>query len=361
MFRPIRMTTGARSSSIKLCGTLVIALRLILVLTFLNFSCARAALAQTNYLSEGYKLYKEQKYSAASQYLKYAVEKENAGASAWLYLAHSLYSIGKRDEAIAAYNKVVEKFPGSPEMAMASSCLKKLDPGDNFHKPKPEPTSASLSKDTGTTGKAADEILLSRIKIGFWKQDHPPITVGIVRLVKANIKELPDPVKEILVKGNIKFLICGTLVDKFPSLTNREGRGYEGHTYKRCGGMYFNKTLCICQNLMNEGNDMVESALPLNKVSETFYHELGHALDDCGKQYSLTDEYRISYWQDMARIPDDAAARLHYFMQKSTPGQKESCAEITAVILNGAPRNAEDIRTYFPLTMKYLRKKLNME
>jgi hypothetical protein len=47
-------------------------------------------------------------------------------------------------------------------------------------------------------------------------------------------------------------------------------------------------------------------------------------------------------------------------MQKSVAGQSESCAEITAVILGGADRYAADIRTYFPLTMAYLKKKLNM-
>jgi hypothetical protein len=311
------------------------------------------------YLLKGCQCYQERHYASAIEYLNYAIKNENVGAGAWLYLAHSQYSVGHLKDAIETYNKIKQQYPASPEAGVARTCLLKLDPNDSYNKEKdaPAPSADALS---AQAGKAAEQTLLSRVKIGFWKQDHPPITAGIINTVKANIKSLPDPVKLILLKGGTKFIVCGALVDQVPSLSNREGRGYEGRTYKRCPGMFSNNTLFICQNLVNESTDMVEPPLPLTDVSQTFFHELGHALDSCGGRYSNTDEYKHAYWLDLARIPDDAAGRLSYYMQKSVAGQSESCAEITAVILGGADRYAADIRTYFPLTMAYLKKKLNM-
>jgi len=244
---------------------------------------------------------------------------------------------------------------------MATNCLARFDSKNSYSKPTGEPNTAkATTKEADVGGQGLDSILLSRVKTGFWALDHPPVTAGIIRLIKTDIKKLPEPVKEILVKGGIKFCIASTLVDQYPALKNTEGKGYDGHTYKRCPGMFSQNTVVVCQHVVDEATDNVEPALPDASIEQTFFHEIGHALDQCGGDYSLTDEYRHCYWLDIARIPDDAASRLSYYMQKSTTGQKESCAEITSVIIGSTERNAEDIKTYFPLTMAFLRKKLNM-
>lgn len=319
---------------------------------------ATASPSASKYLTQGYKLYQQKSFLTACTYLQYAIEKENAGANAWLYLAHSQYAVGRRKEAIASYINLKEFYPSSPEATVARACLAKLDPQGLASKPRENsPPPASVA---GSESSAVDSSLLKSVRIGSWRQDHPPITGGIVRLVKDTIKGLPEPVKLTLLKGNIKFLVAVTLVDQFPSLATVEGAGYDGHTYKRCPGMFRNGTVVICQNLIDEQTDVVEPPIPLSIVSQNFYHELGHALDACSGNCSLTDEYKHCYWLDIARIPDDAARRLSYFMQKSVVGQGESCAEITAVLLGGSEHSAEDIKTYFPLTMNYLRKKLNI-
>jgi hypothetical protein len=84
-------------------------------------------------------------------------------------------------------------------------------------------------------------------------------------------------------------------------------------------------------------------------------------VDACLDSYSSKEEYRHAYYLDIARIPADAASRLAYYMQKSVAGQQESCAEIMAVCLGGGESTAQDVKTYFPLTLSQVMKKLNAE
>jgi hypothetical protein len=126
--------------------------------------------------------------------------------------------------------------------------------------------------------------------------------------------------------------------------------------------MFSGQTVYICERTVDEANDEVKARIPARELTETFYHEVGHALDACLSEYSMKDDYRHAYYLDIAHIPAEAAGRLAYYMQKSDAGQQESCGEITAVCLgSGDERTAEYIKSYFPMTMAFIKQKLKID
>lgn len=309
-------------------------------------------------LNRGYQLYQAKKYDEASSAFWQAIQQERAGASAYLYMAHCQYALGHLKQAISYYRYARDNYRGSAEAGVAAQYLARL-----------EPASAAAPAATQSKSGAADSAssapisgnLLERIEITRPVVGHPEVSKLTISAIQEDLKKLPKGVKDILIKGGIKFCITTTLIDKYPAMAYQEGRGYDGHSLKRCPGLFDTPTVVICERVVDEGNDEVEAPIAISKITQTFYHEIGHALDDCLGDYSMKDDYRHAYYLDIARIPPEAAGRLAYYMQKSIAGQQESCGEITAVALGSGDRNAEDIRTYFPLTMAFIKKKLNID
>jgi hypothetical protein len=274
-------------------------------------------------------------------------------------MAHCQYALGHVQQAVPYYRFVRDTYKDSPECKVALQYLARLDPSTSAKSAgagTPAPASASGASTPALSGNLLDRIEIVRPIIG-----HPELAKLTITTIKEDLQKLPKPVQKILIDGGIKFCLTTTLIDKFPALGYQEGRGYDGHTYKTCPGMFWNDTVYICERTVNENNDEVTAQILPGQMTQTFYHEIGHALDFCLGDYCMKDDYRHVYYLDIAHIPPDAAARLAYFMQKSDAGQQESCGEITSVCLGSGERNAEDIRTYFPLTMDFIKKKLNID
>jgi len=332
-------------------------------------AAAKAAPAANSSLAQGYKLYQEKRYADASTALWKAIQKEGAGASAYLYMAHCQYALGHLKQAIPYYRYVKDNFPRTQEGALAAQYLTRLDPASTAAAASPPSSTSDSAASAAPSGGGSDDIpagmtgnLLDRIELVRPVMGHPELSKLTISTIRDDLEKLPRAVKKILVKGGIKFCITTSLVDKYPETAYKEGRGYDGHSLKRCPGMFNgHDTVVICERVIDEGSNEIESPITASKMTETFYHEIGHALDACLCHYSMKDDYRHNYYLDIARIPPDAAGRLAYFMQKSIAGQQESCGEITAVALGSGERHAEDIRTYFPLTLAFVKNKLNID
>ncbi len=294
-------------------------------------------------------------------YFRQVAQKDGAGAGVDLWIAHCQYAMGDIQAAVPQYRHVLDTYIGSAEAKQAAQYLAKLDPTGKLQArgAGPRKSSATAIAVAGA-GSEFSGNLLDRIEIVKPIIGHPDLAPATIALVKDNLRRLPPAVQNLLIQRRTKICITTTLVDKFPALGNQEGRGYDGHTYKACPGLFQNNTLIICERLVNEGTNEVEAPMGPGMISDTLYHEIGHAIDVCLYSLSAKEDYRHAYYLDIARIPPDAAGRLAYFMQKSLAGQQESFGEIAGVCL-GAERTAQDIRTYFPLTMSLIKEKLNQD
>jgi hypothetical protein len=328
-----------------------------------NQPLGKGAAATSTVMAKAIQLYQARRYAEASGLFGQAIKSEGAGASGYLYLAHCQYGLGHIKESVPYYRYVRDTYKDSPESKIAQQYLAKLDPtsaagGAGAAKGAAASASPSLNS---SDRPAASGNLLDRIEIVRAVNGHPALDKLTINTIKEDLKKLPKPVQKILIDGEIKFCLTTTLIDKFPAMGYQEGRGYDGHTYKACPGMFWTDTVYICERTVNEGNDEVSGQIMPGQMTQTFYHEIGHALDACLGDYSTKDDYRHAYYLDLARIPSEAAGRLAYYMQKSDAGQVESCGEITAVCLGSGERTGEDIKTYFPLTMAFIKKKLNID
>jgi tetratricopeptide (TPR) repeat protein len=327
-------------------------------------AAATTAPATTTYLAQAFQLYQAKRYAEASNLFYQATQKEGAGASGYLYMAHCQYALGHVKEALPYYRYVKDTYKDSPEAKLALQYLTKLGGGSQTTGTAAGSSGAGAGAAATTgadstsalPGNLVDRLELVRPKIG-----HPELSKYTIGTIKDDLNKLPRAVQKILLDGGIKFCLTTTLIDKFPAFGYQEGRGYDGATYKACPGMFWKDTVYICERTVNEATDLVSPEIQSGQMTQTFYHEIGHALDACLDDYSLKDEYRHCYYLDIANIPPDAANRLAYFMQKSDAGQKESCGEITAVCMGSGERHAADIKTYFPLTMAFIKKKLNID
>lgn len=318
-----------------------------------------------NYM-QGLSLYQSRRYNEAIAAFTEAIKKNEAQAPAWLYVAHSYYGNGNRNQAIDTYKKICENFAGGREAAQAAQCLQRLGIG--------APGGATGAR-TGKSGglsqapsappvKAAEGTAIKdikeRLEIVRPRVGHPDVTPAAIATMRKALDGITPFARQVLNEYQIKVVLTPTLIDKRPELAYQEGEGYDGASYKSCPGMYQSGVIYICESTVDEDTDEVKSPFSAADLTETFYHEMGHALDACLEQYSESDEYRHAYYLDIARVPDATAHRIKYFLQKSTTGQNESCAELTRLLMGVPGRNDEDIRTSFPLTAAVVKKKLKI-
>jgi hypothetical protein len=336
----------------------------------------------TTALAQGYQMYQARRYAEASSLFWQAIQQEGAGANGYLYMAHCQYALGHVKQAIPYYRYVRDTYKDSPECPIAVQYLAKLDPagtakgtgaGASAAASTSTSTSVTTSASAGTSASRSNPFasgdskpsasgnLLDRIELVRPIIGHPELSKLTINTIKDDLQKLPKPVQKILIEHGIKFCITTTLVDKYPAMAYKEGRGYDGQTLKRCPGMFKGDTVVICERVINEASNEVEGQIMPGKITQTFYHEIGHAIDCCLGWYSMKDDYRHAYYLDIARIPAETAGRLAYYMQKSDAGQVESCGEITSVCLGSGDRDAEDIKASFPLTMAFIKKKLNID
>ncbi|MBN8661749.1 MAG: hypothetical protein LCH63_17835 [Candidatus Melainabacteria bacterium] len=316
---------------------------------FAQASGQRSSTPQQSYIS-GLAFYKAGHYREAAQLFWKNITDEGGGPSAWLYMAHSYYACGERDKAIQTYRTVRDVLKSPQEAAVASQYLARLDPRNEW-KPK-EGTVAAAPKGS-TNIKKRIEIVRPRI-------GHPEVSADTIDAIDEAINKIPPRIMKILNDARVSICITPTMIDKFPEGAYQEVAGYEGGTDKSCPGMYSNGIIYIAQHTVDERTDDVKTAFSRDSIEETFLHETGHAVDFALGAVSHTDEYKHAYLLDIAHVPDDVAHRIRYYLQKSTRGQVESCAEVLANLMGMHNRQSEDINSVFKNTIAVLKKRIGL-
>ncbi len=331
---------------------------------------AAAGAIVTSAYGQGVHAYQAARYNEAVAYMYDAIMKEKAGANAWLYMGNSYYAMGQKKRAIETYQSIKTRFPGTPQAIAAAQYLQRLNPVSTAAKTDATETGATETaegKDESGEKKAATMSpaavlagLRQRMKIIRPAYGRTEVTKRTIAAVDACFDKIPPQVREILYKNDIKFEITPTMIDKYPEGAYQEVAGYEGGTSKSCPGLFDNGTIVLSQATINESTDEVNKPRKVDDLEGTFLHETGHALDHCLDWYSRSKEFRHNYYLDIARVPDDVAPRISYFLQKSDAGQIESCAELTSILLGNNRGKDAELTIYFPNTLSFIRKKLGL-
>lgn len=318
-------------------------------------STAAPAATTGNAFKYGCALYQQGRYNQAIQYFHDSINKENGTATSWLYLAHCFYASGQRNKALTTYHRIVELFGNTQEAVVAKQSLQRLDPKNEW-KDGAEPE--QVDPDEAAWQKLKATPLKDRLEIVRGKVGHPAVSEALIKKIKACLDGLPPDVQALLMKRGVRFCLTPTMIDKFPAGAYQEVPGYDGGTTKSCPGCFDNGLVCIAESTVDENTDDVKPPRLMDAITKTFYHETGHALDYCLRRVSNTDEYKHNYLLDIARVPDDVANRIKYFLQKSTRGQSEACAELLAIQMGSERETSADMKEVFKNTAKFLAAKV---
>lgn len=310
--------------------------------------------------AQGVQAYQAGRYNEAAVYMYDSITKEKAGANAWLYMAHSYYALGQRKRAEETYQKLKDNFPGTPQASLAEQFVLRLNPNAKKSVAVAVPEASTEAPADIAATKEGMKLLRKRVTIVRPVYGHDPVNERTIKAVDACFDKIPPIVQAILFKGNIQFVITPTMIDKYPAGAYQEVAGYEGGTDKSCPGLFTGNTVVLSQATVNEATNEVRRPRDADDLQGTFLHETGHAVDACLDWYSCTNEFRHNYYLDIAHVPDDVAPRIKYYLQKSERGQREACAELTSILLGNQRGNHQDMVTYFPLTMKYIKGKLGL-
>ncbi len=284
--------------------------------------------------------------------------KHPGDGTAWLYAAHCLYRMGNISSAGKLYSYVQIKFPKSQNASFATEMLKRLEKLVSVSPPAPtgdayiNDSKADSVRESANSGPSDCSDLIEVVRPLY---GHPCVSEATTAAVRRVVKALSPNVIKILRKNGAKVFLTPTLIDKEPSLKNREGRGYDGYTYKSCPGMFWNNRIYLCERTLDENDDSVKEPILLSLIIGTFYHECGHALDEYLDDLSGSEEFKHAYLLDCGKIDADTKAELSYFLQKSDAGQEECCGELIGILLGKTDKKADRMREAFPLTLYFLR------
>lgn len=315
---------------------------------------AAAKTLPANYAA-GVAAYQQHHYNEAIAYFKVAATQENCGAHAWLYMAHCYYAQGQWKDAAETYRMVADAYPQSAAAPIAARYLAVLKAaGRGPSKPstnsEPEPESAV----------ADSRPLEERLEFVRPRITHPQLSQTSIRSVKAAIARLPASVKTILNRGQIRILLTPTMIDYVPEGEYQEQSGYEGGTLKSCPGLFSGTKIVLAERTVDEGSNEVNSVRSAESLEETLKHEAGHAIDACLGDFSTSEEFKHAYRLDKARIPDNLARKVRYYLQNEEAGWAEACAQLLAIIMGSNRDGNDDMVAAFPETMKILKSKVGI-
>jgi len=322
--------------------------------------CMAPTLAETS-LEQGSQLYAQKQYAKALPLFMACLKTDPRNKSAFLYAANCYYMLGQTAAAKQTYNIIVTSFPGTVEATSAAGFLARLQPSAAATT-QPTPTVKPIAGARwAPTTVATDGSICNIVSIVRPQQDHPAVSDLLSSSVLDRLDHYPKSVKSLLRQGGIKVILTTTLIDRNPELKNREGRGYDGFTYKSCPGMFESgRDIVICERTMDEDSEMVHQPIPIDQIMNTLNHECGHAIDKCLGYVSLTDEFKHAYLLDSAHLEPDVRNDLAYYLQKSDAGQEECCGELIGIILGSEDRHTDKLKAAFPQTISLLRSKLKL-
>lgn len=315
------------------------------------------------------KLYEQHQYKQALPLFMQYLKANPRSPVAYLYIANSYYGLQQVAPAKQTYQMLIQYFPYSSEAVSAKAFLSRLQPGPQTKAGDHETSQTDVNsvpvsrarKGTRITGDDAGSEIAMRIVRPL--QDHPSVSEDLISAVRNRLDNYPKSVKRLLAQNKVAVVVTPTLIDNNPELKNQEARGYDGHSYKLCPGMFDGRSIFLCEHTLDETTEVVHDAFPVSQVLIVLNHECGHAIDSSLGLLSEKEEFKHIYLLHSAsaqRKDASVSRELAYYLQKSDAGQSECFAELVGIILGTQNDTSEKMRSAFPQTLKFLKAKLGV-
>lgn len=311
-------------------------------------------------------LYQAKKYKEAIEEFRAVTQADPRNSNALYYIANSYTALGDKLSAAKIYEYILKYFPQSEAAKASAEAVKALGSATETgaaataaaHSERSTAADESRKAKKKADLKLSDLVptsIASIVSVVRARADRPQVTKSSVTAIKSAVDGLPASVKQTLWISGMKIFVTPTVEDYQPGVKYEQARGYEGGTYKSCPAFYNNRRIVIAEHTMDENDETLKDAFPASEMINSLYHETGHALDDALGDVAETEEFKHAYLLDSARIDPATAHKLRYYLQKSTVGQAECCAELIGSLLGQKEKHTEDMMRSFPLTLKVLR------
>lgn len=341
---------------------LLLAISATLLLCATSLTSALAS-ADTDY-AQGLTAYKSKNYRMAAAYLQRAVNVGLSTPAIWMYLGHAYTGIGDRPHAAQAYTSLIDNFRGSPEAAQAMQYLQRLDPaaarraatgpaatGATMPGAAAAPVAAASSPAAVARTPFKDRLIIVPPLAG-----HPPVSQSMQAAIKSAMLKLPAHIYKILDDGGATVNLAPNIEDKWPGSSDMDKPRQAGASLGEEPGRTYDHDCYIYERkkLRGAGNELGE-ARPLREIVACFYHELGHAIDDCSGKLSEDPKLKAQFQLDIENMPASVSSSISYFTIVS-----EGLPEVIAGLLGSDDHSTAACMEAMPRTKYWLKQKLKL-
>jgi hypothetical protein len=104
-----------------------------------------------------------------------------------------------------------------------------------------------------------------------------------------------------------------------------------------------------------KGSNELGEARPLKDIVACFYHELGHAIDDCGGKLSEDPKLRAQFQLDLDNMPASVSSTISYYTIVS-----EGLPEVIGGLLGAEGHSTAACMEAPPRTKYWIKQKLKL-
>ncbi len=327
-----------------------------LVLIALSIIPALAS-ADSDY-AQGLAAYKSKNYRVAAAYLQRAVNVGLSTPAIWMYLGHAYTGVGDRPHAVQAYAALIDNFRGSAEAAQAMQYLTRLDPmaaRKAAAGPAALPSAAAPGPTTANSPAVTRTPFKDRLIIVPPLAGHPAVSPGMQAAVKTAMQKLPPHIYKILDDGGATINLAPNIEDRWPGSGDGEKPRGEGTTMGEEPGRTYDHDCYIYERKKLKGSNELGEPRPLKDIIAIFYHELGHAIDDCGGKLSEDPKLRAQFQLDLDNMPASVSSTISYYTIVS-----EGLPEVIAGLLGAEGHSTAACMEALPRTKYWIKQKLKL-
>lgn len=314
------------------------------------------ASADTDY-AQGLAAYKSKNYRVAAAYLQRAVNVGLSTPAIWMYLGHAYTGVGDRPHAVQAYAALIDNFRGGPEAAQAMQYLTRLDPvAARKAAAGPAPLPGAIAEPSAANTPAVSRTpFKDRLIIVPPLAGHPAVSSGMQTAIKAAMQKLPPHIYKILDDGGATVNLAPNIEDRWPGSGDGEKPRQEGTTMGEEPGRTYDHDCYIYERKKLKGSNELGEARPIRDIVACFYHELGHAIDDCGGKLSEDPKLRAQFQLDLDNMPASVSSTISYYTIVS-----EGLPEVIGGLLGAEGQSTATCMEALPRTKYWIKQKLKL-
>ncbi|MCA9804890.1 MAG: tetratricopeptide repeat protein [Cyanobacteria bacterium HKST-UBA02] len=184
--------------------------------------------------------------------------------------------------------------------------------------------------------------------------DHPPVRQITISTVRNLMSSLPANIYTVLSQGGATVNLAPNITDRWPEMLDTQMSAQSAHLADAAARTYDHDIYIYERPIVPGSKRLSDEPFTMEGVTNVFYHELGHALDDCSGLYSGTDEVLRIHRSDVAKMTVDTRKALEYYTQDGAKGASEACAEVFAGLMGAQGKDTENVANNFPALRQWM-------